>query len=35
MSQDIIYEAADAIATITLNRPDRRNAQNQKLGYKF
>jgi enoyl-CoA hydratase len=27
----IIYEVAEAIATITLNRPDRRNAQNQQL----
>jgi enoyl-CoA hydratase len=27
----IIYETSEAVATITLNRPDRRNAQNQKL----
>jgi enoyl-CoA hydratase len=31
LSDPILYEVADAIATITLNRPDRRNAQNQQL----
>ncbi len=31
MSNYILYETADAVATITLNRPDRRNAQNQPL----
>jgi enoyl-CoA hydratase len=31
LSNYIIYESSEAVATITLNRPDRRNAQNQQL----
>lgn len=31
MSNYINYETSEAVATITLNRPDRRNAQNQQL----
>jgi enoyl-CoA hydratase/carnithine racemase len=31
LSNYIIYEVSAAVATITLNRPDRRNAQNQEL----
>lgn len=31
LSNYIEYEVSDAVATITLNRPDRRNAQNQQL----
>jgi len=31
LSNYILYEVSEAVATITLNRPDRRNAQNQQL----
>jgi enoyl-CoA hydratase len=31
VADPILYEADDGVATITLNRPDRRNAQNQAL----
>lgn len=31
MAEHILYEVSDAIATITLDRPDRRNAQNEQL----
>jgi enoyl-CoA hydratase len=31
LSNYIVYETSEAVATITLNRPDRRNAQNQQL----
>lgn len=31
MSEFILYEVANKVATITLNRPDRRNAQNQQF----
>jgi enoyl-CoA hydratase len=31
MAEYILYDVADRVATITLNRPDRRNAQNEQL----
>ena len=31
MSNYILYDSSEGVATITLDRPDRRNAQNQQL----